>query len=295
MKFGKEALERAAWQRNEVGIWYGAWTARDGNEAMLLQRPAEYLTNLPHQQNAGFPDPIVTGAMFATIRRFWDMKDSDWVWVFFDDAIHCAHPFGTVQLTEDHTFDRKKERFKARKIQDKKSFRLSLLPDCFQLLPAAGQANVHEVHGTRRLLEVLVASKDEEEVKQEIQGMSFEQRLNASGPKAWEALCEAYVIMREGFVPTGLLVGRTLPVFDIIGRDRRTGSRILAQCKKSPDPEPISSSFIAALANYPESRAYYFAFGGVKGSHDGVEVVTGEQIRDWLSNDPEGRRYAEWL
>ena len=29
MKYGGEELTREAWERNEVGIWYGSWTAEE--------------------------------------------------------------------------------------------------------------------------------------------------------------------------------------------------------------------------------------------------------------------------
>jgi len=164
-------------------------------------------------------------------------------------AIHLAHACGPIQLAEGHVLDRKAERFKARKITGKKSFRLAVLPDCFQLLPPAGRGNVHEIHGTRRLLEILAASDDEAAAEERIG--KLEDWLMASGPRAWESISEAYLILKEGFVPTGLLVGRTLPLFDLVGRDRRTGARILAQCKKDPSAQPIDADFLEAWGHRP--------------------------------------------
>lgn len=44
MKYGGEELTREAWERNEVGIWYGSWTAEELETALESERPLPYLS-----------------------------------------------------------------------------------------------------------------------------------------------------------------------------------------------------------------------------------------------------------
>src|SRR3954447_18339640 len=70
----------AAWNRGEVGIWYGAWTASDWRDACSVNSndPGSILNNLPHQQELDWdftPD-------IAAARRFEAIGAEDWVIVF---------------------------------------------------------------------------------------------------------------------------------------------------------------------------------------------------------------------
>src|SRR5581483_6676759 len=44
-----------AWDRNEVGIWYGAWSAEDFAKAESSKDVAAYLSKLPEQRALGWP------------------------------------------------------------------------------------------------------------------------------------------------------------------------------------------------------------------------------------------------
>lgn len=161
MKFDADALDMEAWNRDEVGIWYGAWTADDWKLANQSPDPIKYLSELPRQKAVGWDNPAISAAAFKTIKRFCEIRETDWIWVFFNGGIHFAHPSGPLQRADGHPLDRRKELFKTRRIEGKKSFQLSLLPDCFQLLRPAGRANVFELHGGRPFLEILANSADE--------------------------------------------------------------------------------------------------------------------------------------
>ncbi|HWU40176.1 MAG TPA: hypothetical protein VN203_21200 [Candidatus Acidoferrum sp.] len=121
--------------------------------------------------------------------------------------------------------------------------------------------------------------------------MPFEQRLDILGPTGWESLSLGYLILREGFAPTGLLPGRTLATFDIIGRGR-DGEKILAQCKKTPYATFVETSFAEACSKWRnEARIYYFAYAGCIESPKWLRVVTKNEILAWGSEAAEGRRY----
>jgi hypothetical protein len=181
--------------------------------------------------------------------------------------------------------------------QRQKSFKLSHLPPIFLLLPSAGRANVHEVGGTnRKLVKILAESGDEREACDKIADhMKSENWLSFLGPPAWESVCLGYLIVKEGFLPTGLHVGGTLTDFDIIGHNDK--GLILAQCKKDEDPQPIDPRFKEACTKYKEtSKAYYFAYGGCKGDlPESVEVVSRERMEEWLNQDEKGKRYRQFL
>lgn len=296
MRFEDESLEKDAWRKNEVGLWYGAWTAADLEAALLSPDPAKHLSNLPEQRQVGWPDPTITPAYFGTIRRFRKMEKADWVWVYYDGALHFAHP--CEDLTDDPEFNRKREKFKVRSVTEKKSFRLSQLPNSFLLLPSAGRGNIHELdaNGMRPLLAILAGSCDEEEARSRIEQLPLSGWLDILGPKAWEAICEGYLILQRGFVTTGLRIGGTLRWFDIVGRDRR-GVRILAQCKKHPHPCPIDPTFLEGCEAFPAAEPIYFAYGGCDSDALPVrlKVITRKTIEQWLESDHVGKEYAKWL
>ena len=126
--------------------------------------------------------------------------------------------------------------------------------------------------------------------------MSLEEALELLGPESWESVCQAYLIIEHHFVPTGLATGRTLPGVDIVGRRSTDGVRILAQCKKDPNPDCISDKFQEVIADLTGSDlAFYFAFGGCTDEVPAnVRVIDRDAIRNW-SKSKNGDRYFEWL
>jgi hypothetical protein len=292
MKFGSEPLEKQAWERDKIGIWYGAWQASDLKKALDSHDPAGYLTGLPAQQNVGWPDPSI-GAYYKTISRFVNIQECDWVWTCFDHRIHFGH--ASPEIADDPDFARKQETFKYRTIRDKKSFDLAYLPDSFLLLPSAGRSNVYQLNpeGQGKLINMLASAADQNEVTRKLSGLDLTALLDFLGPATWESVCEAYLIRTEDFLPAGLSVGRTLQNFDIVGRDKM-GRRILAQCKKDVHWHAVEQEFIQAGDAFPDARLFYFAYGGSSTDKlpPNTEVLTREHIVRWLAKNPD---YAQWL
>lgn len=292
MKYGNKNLAKDAWERDEVGIWYGAWSADDW--ARSLKRPDrqfQYLQELPQPKGRRRK---FRRTDLDTAKRFVGIMKNDWVVVFFDDALHLAHVHGGLHSSQKHPMNRNGEIFKYRKIVDKKSFLLGQLPDSYLLISAAGRGNVHEFSEARRvLIKFLAENKDEKSVKKAINALPTPQWLESLGPAAWESLCLGYLIIQEGFLPTGLGIGRTLPTFDIVGRNKG-GIRILAQCKKDTKPLRMPSEFINACKDLKGARIYFFAYGGIIGNSEGITVVNRDDIQKWIDTR-RGRNYiALW-
>jgi hypothetical protein len=124
-----------SWTKNLVGIWYGAWRSdefdslshRCEDDSELCRK----LTEINAQRGLEWE---VKNSMLKTVWRFWGMKESsDWVFTQYDGCLHVAQiaqgtPFDVAGFGCD------KEVYKARPITNKRSFRLSLLPDCFRVL-----------------------------------------------------------------------------------------------------------------------------------------------------------------
>jgi hypothetical protein len=141
-------------------------------------------------------------------------------------------------------------------------------------------------------IELLANSEDESSVYRALATKSFDELIDLLGASAWESFCEAYLILEEGFVPTGLSTGRTLPTLDIVGRRRSDGLRIIAQCKKDVIAKPIEGGFADVCASLDGVRhvAYYFAFGGVLGKvPPGVKVADKAGIIHWTQGENGGR------
>jgi hypothetical protein len=162
---------------------------------------------------------------------------------------------------------------------------------------SAGRGNIHEVHGTNRIfVELLAKSRTVQEAKSKIARMPSRKWLDVLGPASWESLCLGYLILEEGFVPTGLATGRTLPIFDIVGRDLND-RRVLAQCKKNPDSRSFDEEFLAnARTSINDERYFYFAYGGCRGGcPDNVRLLSRSHIEHWLESAKKGRRYLKLL
>jgi hypothetical protein len=266
--FGDFASE--AWDLGEVGIWYGAWREADYRGAREASEDAKEiarrLSSAPGQAELKWDVPR---SYANTARRFIDsIKPDHWV------VLHLAERqmIGLAQLEaetfsrEDHPLNKGDEIYKYRKVSRKKEFPIAALPDAYRLLSAQGRSNVHAFASMRRHVELLAEHATAEEIISYLSERTFDEQLDIMGASAWESFCVAWLIMERNFIPTGLSIGKTLKTFDIVGRNRQTGQRILAQCKKDSNTVKVEEDFIAALV--PEDDAYYFAYGNSEqGTH----------------------------
>ena len=146
-------FDRGAWERCEVGIWYGAWSAEDFISADVHDRTtqavADLLNNLPAQQRltdgAWCGDPI-PGSYINPARRFFHkVQEGDWAVLYLrakgeelSAAIALAQMGGVVYSDNGHLLNtRAGEILKYRKIHNRKAFLISQLPDAYRLLIAA--------------------------------------------------------------------------------------------------------------------------------------------------------------
>jgi hypothetical protein len=287
------SVDRSAemWDRAEVGVWYGAWTADDWQQAQTQANPLEHLNQLPTQA-ALWP---MQQQYIDTVRRFAAISETDWVITYHGGALHFGRVEGPLQSNGGHPLNNHGEIFKFRRLRPgtTKSFRLNHLPDSYRLVPSAGRGNVHEFHGARALVEVLGESPTEEAAVAAIQAMPPMDWLDLLGPSGWESFCLGYLIITEGFRPTGLVAGRTLQELDIVGRNAE-GLRILAQCKKNPRGAPVEipAEFIDALEDVRHAaRIYFFAYGDCQTPPpDWVRVITASDVEKWIETDA-GRHY----
>jgi len=187
------------------------------------------------------------------------------------------------------------ELFKYRRICDKKTFRLSRLPDAYWLLAAQGRSNVHQFNNIWEHVKLLAEHVNEDAINRAFGQRPFDELLDLLGASAWESFCFAYLIWEEDFVPTGLSTGRTLPTGDIVGR-RRNGSRIVAQCKKHPTEQPIEPEFRKLSESLAiEDTAFYFAYGGCSEEvPNSVRVIDRKFALQWADSE-NGQLYRKLL
>jgi hypothetical protein len=292
-------LSTKAWDRGEVGIWYGAWSADEWRTACMTDNadPWRSLRELPHQQALGW------GKLdLGPVRRFESIGPDDWVIVFLREkgAIGLAKLSAGMQSDQQHPLNtgnpEVSETFKFRKIVNSKTFRLSELPDAYRLLPAQGRGNVHEFHSMYGHVQLLASHETEESIRASLWEMPFDELIGILGASAWESVSTAYLTIEHGFVPTGLSTGYTLPVFDIVGRGVNDGAHILAQCKKHSTSQPIDPDFAEAVSTYTGScKAFYFCFGGCHGDIPyGVEVIGRQEVLAWAETE-RGAMYRRFL
>jgi hypothetical protein len=294
MKYGAyEELTREAWDRDEVGIWYGAWGARDWRAASVSKDPLRYLSRI--NRKAGMNWKMRANDV-SLVERFVNIDPRDWVLVYFDNTLSLAHVCSEIRSAVDHPLNRVLETFKYRKIKRKKSFSLDRLPDAFRLLRAAGRGNVFQPRGCGELVKLLGASANEREVASLLEEKELDEFLELLGPTSWESVCQAYLSLEHSFVPTGLRYGGILPDFDIVGRRATDGTRILAQCKKTPHPVFIQDGFLSAVGKPAKGLiAFYFAFAGCMGEiPPHIRVIDRDAIASW-SMTRAGKRYFRWL
>lgn len=291
MKYSPEEKDYSstAWKHGEVGIWYGAWSVEDFEEARNRKEGSieDHLNRLPTQRelirlNA---QATVRKREIDTVKRFFGiasnnneaMSENDWVVVCSDDDnetnIHLGRLKGSPKNKKGHALNLRpsenavKEFWKFREVIDRKSFRLSALPDFYRLIPQYGrQGNIFQFRGNYlNAINVLVRCRNVAEVQNEFKDMTLDQRLNLMGPEIWEALCLGYLIRVKNFVPTGVSVGGTLKNFDMVGCNWEDGAKIYAQCKKDQDPKEVEEGFYSAASDVkrvnPNAIVYYFPYG----------------------------------
>lgn len=209
------------------------------------------------------------------------------------------HEVGLARLeagmtsTDDHPLNEAKvdgngrELFKYRRVLQRKTFKLSELPDAYRLLSQQGRGNIHQFHGMREHVRLLAENSDTFALRAAVRAMPFDRLLDVLGASAWESVSLAYLILEHGFVPTGLSVGRTLKTLDLVGRELPSGARIIAQCQKSPGPVAIETDFKdAVLVHENAPLAFYFAFGGCQDVvPPGIEVVGRSEILTWIKTE----------
>jgi hypothetical protein len=292
MREGEYSIDHSeeAWNRNEVGIWYGAWTTEDFLRAETTADPASHLTNLKPQKALGW---AVKPSYASAARRFFRIPNGQWVIVYFNSHLHFARISGDVRSTEKHPLNTG-EIFKYRKITAKKSFNLAHLPDVYRLIPSAGRGNIHEYHGYWELVRLLANSRNEQQVLAQLKSLPLNEALDLLGDTGWESFCMGYLILEDDFVPTGLLLGRSLKDHDIVGRNRRSGGRVFAQCKKNPYPVTVADGFLESCEDLgSDDRAYYFAYGGCTGAvPSNVKVVSRKEVEAWVETK-RGKSYFE--
>jgi len=290
VKWGEQDLNKDAWDEGHVGIWYGKWTTEDwlriSKKPKLQQFRAFQRLRQPSWRGK------LRKADFDTAKRFASMKNNDWIIVFFDNTLHLAQISGGMKSAKSN-WNKNGESYKYRKIHNKKSFSLEKLPDPYRLLPCAGRGNVNNFcKSSTKLIEILIKNRNEKSVVNFIRKIPFLDWLEQLGPGQWESLCLGYLILKDGYLPTGLVAGKTLRTLDIVGRNRK-GYRIIAQCKKNPYPISIPPSFLKAYKDAGnKTHAYLFAYGGVKEYPEGIIIETGKTIRKWLETKG-GNNYAK--
>jgi hypothetical protein len=304
---------REAWRRSEVGVWYGGWRPADlvrALETYRKERAAKVAAKAAAKAAARMLDaaPAQSGlnwklvdnlSFFHAIRRFAALEESrDWVVVVFGDAIHLGRVKGSVQTTFPHPLNMHdgNEPFHWRRVEQAKSFPLAQLPGVYRIVTAAGRGNVHEHNKNyTRLLRFLADSQDPEEVARRLQSQPLEEQLELLGPWGWEALCLGYLILEEGYLPTGLLPGKSMATFDLVGHGHH--GPVLAQCKK--DRQPVAPDFVAAceahrLASSVPPQCYWFGYDGVAGEvPDWVRVVDRMALLRWRASSSAAREFLD--
>ncbi len=97
----------------------------------------------------------------------------------------------------------------------------------------------------------------------------------------------------------GLGVGRTLPIFDLVGRSQ-SGTHLYAQCKGDREAVTIKDEFLQQARQLPLERrkVFFFSYAGVRNHSADLEDVlvrTNADILDWLQHSDKGKKYLDLL
>jgi len=313
-EFGDYSEE--AWQRGEIGVWYGGWSADDFLRARNSPEGHRTLSqsagHQPIRKHWGSPGDVPK-SFFDTAVRFAAIPERDWILLAFkapssgnDKPSYClglGHLDNELLSDEEHAFNLQyspnaKELFKFRRLRSRKQFRLSKLPEVFRLIPQTGRGNIFKFGDLNTIVIWLVHAESEDDVWSHFRALPLAEMISALGPKGWEALAEAYLILEERYVPVGLVVGKTLKTFDLLGRSLRDGARLVASCKNERRPIALPEEFRDAILDMsPPDRAYFFAYGGCSDATwpENLTVVDGGRIVEWLEKGELGRKYLSFL
>ena len=300
---GKDADDidhsKCAWEKHQVGVWYGAWSPEELKEAIKRchkegkDAALEYMNNTPNQQRLGWE---YTPWFFDTCQRFRGItKKEDWVVVYFEDTLCLGQLCSGIQIQRDHELNNLNgELFHFRHVINQKCFPLTELPDSYRLLASAGRSNVHQHNPIyTQLLKILAKCSNPQEVREAYASMATDVWLDFLSPTEWESLCLGYLIIEYDYVPTGLLPGRTLSIYDLVGKTR-DGCRILGQCKKSSGPYNVTEDFLTPCRNERSSRHilwFWFSYGGWDEDLGyGIKLVDKTCIKTWLDTG-QGQQY----
>jgi hypothetical protein len=259
-----------------------------GNDVTAIK---DYLNNLQSQRQLGCE---VSRDYVNTALRFRNITAEDWVLVYFQNHLGLARVCDALTSSTVSALNVCDEVFKFRQIGDKKLFNLGELPDAYRLIPSQVRGNVHEYDAMWRHVQLLADTDTPEQLWRTLRSKTFAELLEFFGALAWESFCFAYLILEEDFVPTGLSIGRTLPAVDIVGRRQRDGVRIIAQCKKSDQPDVIEDTFLGACG--ANDVAYYFAYGGcIDILPNNINIIDRNRAMQWVEKSAKGKRYKELL
>lgn len=290
MGSGGKDYAKELWSQNLIGLLFGTWPISHVLDDMGIPDSSKLTASAieeqyPQPAELGFDDKFLRGP-----RRFLlQVAVDERVVVIFDDAIHI----GTVGegFLEDPEGPRGQygEVFKCRPVYDKKCFPLADLPSSYRLLSSAARSTIQRIASYRDLVKLLDISRDAEEVRNALVGMSTKDFLDTLSDKQWEVLSEQYLRDVIGLRSLLLGVGGTLKSIDIYGVDNR-GNRVLAQCKNDSKAWSVSDleKLMNTIPSKPEDHLYFFCRGGVedKDTVVGCTVISSQEVAGWLeSND----------
>jgi len=279
-----------AWTRREVGIWYGGWSADDFERASGEPEPWDFLSRCDNHRKL-FPWDVTRG-YYQTTLRLASIPADDWVLVVAGQTLHLGRLETPLSSDPSHPLNHQGELFKVRRVGHQKRFPLAQLPEVYSLVPQAGRGNVFQFGDLAHLVSWLAEAETAPEVSQRLAELPLKEFIGALGPRGWESIAEAYLILEEQYVPVGLAVGGTLKTFDLMGRSLRDGARVVAQCKNTRAPSLVEPDFLESLRDSVGNvRAYYFAYGGCFEEPPGAKVVTGEDVVRWLEATELGQQY----
>jgi hypothetical protein len=297
MRFGNAGEDFASrvWDAGYVGIWYGSWLPEDWMAASEVCKAEGTSTPLAVKEKIESFGRSISGDGVHVAKRFDDLPQGAWVFTVFNRSIHLAQLGDQRDLFELlPQFANEGETFKARRVTNKKEFPLDQLPPSFLLLPQAGRSDVHQVQSCSTILQLLVEHQTAADVCVAFDALDWDTWLSALGPEGWETLCFGYLIQEYGLLPTGLSVGQTLADFDIVG-SLRSGERVYAQCKGTPEVHVFSEREKAAFSPTPGIGKFFFARRGVAERMPSVEHLDQQDLVRWLNTTDTGMEYRHLL
>jgi hypothetical protein len=296
-----EDFARKLWQQGLMGVLFGTWRidhvlGEDGrpDPGKLTAEAIEKVCRQPKGIDRGrdFNDAF----LWAPKTFLLKVSEGDRVVVVFDEAIHI----GTVDegFYDDPNGPRGpyKEYFKCRPVKDRKAFSLTELPASYRLVASMGRRAIQGITVYRKLVRLLDENDDSEGIQEALMGMPKGDFLDMLSDKQWEVICDQYLRDKIGLRSLVLGVGGTLKDVDIYGV-AKDGRRVLAQCKNDSRPYTVKrlARLIGGIPRNPEDHLYFCCRGGVEGDRGDLDcqVVDGNDILNWLDDDPDYFRYLK--